>query len=313
MNSRIPILLSLRFLPFWIALLLLCGCASHEYVINAPKHDSEARFEDYATATFTRVHDVFTPIRLQTKADKQQLQVKVSNLLVLIDTSLDEQAPEHYSPYFLPAYEALHRFVHSTPDLPLQTSVFEIGQSARYSLSDLQFTAGQQNLAQVSPRFDLHELDLKLEKRDHLPSLGQGQLAESLDILTANPWQFSEPLTLLIIAPWQQINVHSIRALNMFKKRMAIHQGVCVYMIGIGARHSRSRFDNAEDCGFSVSAEWIAQPAEMAYFVERMMYSFPADTDNDGIYDFVDQCPDSLPGRIVNSQGCYQFTSGRSH
>lgn len=311
MNSKLPLILfTLRLLPFWLAILLLYGCATQEHVINAPYQPHSATVENYRTQPHQRVHDVFSPVRLQTKAAEQHLQVKIDNLLVLIDTSLDKLAPTPYSATFLSAYEALHRFIHSTPALPFETSVFEFGAAAS-DLESLSFDDQAQNLAQLHPRFALKPLDLHLEKRQRLPSLNKRDLAGALDTLTTQRWQFDQPLTLLIIAPWQQLNTHSLRALKMFKKRMAIHQGVCVYLIGIGAEYSRSLADNARECGFSVSAQWIAQPAEMAHFVERVMYTFPADSDNDGIYDFADRCPTTRPGRIVNRHGCYQFADTR--
>jgi len=52
------------------------------------------------------------------------------------------------------------------------------------------------------------------------------------------------------------------------------------------------------------------QPREMSYFVEKILFSGPADSDGDGIYDYLDECPSTTPGRVIGRNGCARFTRG---
>jgi hypothetical protein len=47
----------------------------------------------------------------------------------------------------------------------------------------------------------------------------------------------------------------------------------------------------------------------MAHFVERAFYLDPADSDGDGIYDYLDLCPATLAGKIVGYDGCDRFNT----
>jgi hypothetical protein len=40
-----------------------------------------------------------------------------------------------------------------------------------------------------------------------------------------------------------------------------------------------------------------------------MFFYGPADTDNDGIYDYRDKCPNTEKGRLVRFDGCKRFSA----
>jgi hypothetical protein len=47
----------------------------------------------------------------------------------------------------------------------------------------------------------------------------------------------------------------------------------------------------------------------MTHFVQRVLYKGPADSDGDGIYDYLDGCPNTSIGRIVDYFGCLRFAA----
>jgi OOP family OmpA-OmpF porin len=80
----------------------------------------------------------------------------------------------------------------------------------------------------------------------------------------------------------------------------------------------------AGQCGFSVNADEIASSAGMAGFVEKVFLTKappkvaappkpaappapakPRDSDNDGVYDDMDQCPHTPAGARVDRNGCW--------
>ena len=85
--------------------------------------------------------------------------------------------------------------------------------------------------------------------------------------------------------------------------------GVCLYTVGVGNRLSRTRLDTVDSCGHSVAADKVAQPRDMAHFVQNILYKGPADTDGDGIYDYRDRCLNTHAGRIVDYSGCPRFAN----
>jgi hypothetical protein len=60
----------------------------------------------------------------------------------------------------------------------------------------------------------------------------------------------------------------------------------------------------AADGEVVAAAAWAARVDTGAVYVFRAEGAPPADLDNDGVPDGVDQCPDTAPGAIVDASGC---------
>ena len=101
---------------------------------------------------------------------------------------------------------------------------------------------------------------------------------------------------------------------------------VCIYTILVGndpgAKTLLKKIADEGQCGFSVNAEDIASSGDMANFVEKVFLAKappkapeppkpavvpagPKDSDGDGVYDNVDQCPGTPKGARVDSRGCW--------
>ena len=58
------------------------------------------------------------------------------------------------------------------------------------------------------------------------------------------------------------------------------------------------------NCGYQVSADSISTPIRMADFVRKLLFSEPLDLDSDGIYDYMDECPETKKNTVINWSGC---------
>jgi len=97
---------------------------------------------------------------------------------------------------------------------------------------------------------------------------------------------------------------------------------VCVYTIVVGDRNNGAGQDflqqlaDTGQCGFATTDAALRDPAQMTAFIEKVFLAAPAaakpspkvmppgDSDNDGITDDKDKCPDTPKGEFVDGDGC---------
>jgi hypothetical protein len=307
------------FWRFFFAPALLCllqACTSTEHVIDAQYLSGTAAISPYDTSLHKRSIHIFDPIDLQPKILKQQLQQKVDHLFILIDNSPEMDAEYRDLSKRQYAEEILRRFNKSLPPIQLTGEV-------------LQFSSGWSlmidSLTLPSPDFDRAKVATILNLgKNFKPSKG-ATLAEAIDHLTEHLGQLPGRSAVVLITRWEMIDKSVVEAVARMRQKTIFAKGVtvsdnvstwngkygdgaCLYTIGVGNELSRARFDGIDVCGFSMTADRVAQPRDMAHFVERVLFSGPKDTDGDGIYDYKDICPNTLEDVIVDFNGCRRFT-----
>jgi hypothetical protein len=122
--------------------------------------------------------------------------------------------------------------------------------------------------------------------------------------------ELSERPTILVLSDWSLINNFSQGSVDEL-----IHEfgnELCINMIGIGNIHQNNTLTDWSNCGQQVSADSIYTPVRMADFVRKLLFSEPADSDGDGIYDYMDKCPETNKNEVINWSGC-QRDSSKSH
>jgi OOP family OmpA-OmpF porin len=308
-----------------LCLFVLSGCSSTEILLNQPHKQDETSIPEYDTGLHKRSIHIFDPVNLAPKIITQQLQQKVQNLYVLLDSSdhMQEEYREIDKVFY--AREILRRFNKTLPPTEVTTlngNVYEFRGgmlNAIYPHSD--FSNGI---------FDNRSIAVTLNTNKVFDLLPGQNLAVAIDHLAEYISTLPGRSSVVIITDWNNIDKASIEAVkrlrqrttfdagisvssNVFPWRGKIGEGVCLYTVGLGNNYSRSVFDEMGTCGFSVAADKIAQPHDMAHFVERVIYAGPKDSDRDGIFDFKDKCPDTPPNRIVDFDGCPKFVEARQH
>ncbi|MFK5986013.1 MAG: hypothetical protein QM479_11395 [Pseudomonadota bacterium] len=108
--------------------------------------------------------------------------------------------------------------------------------------------------------------------------------------------------TLIILSEWNKITKHSMTEVQGLFNKWA--NRLCIYMIGVNNIHANQRLVKAKNCGRSVSAESLQSANKMANFVQQIFYTQAKDSDGDGIYDYLDRCPNTKADTPINWNGC---------
>lgn len=295
-------------------LLFLIGCTSSEMLVKISASDDTATVDPYNTSTYKNNIALFSPLALQQKINRQKLQQKSSNLFVLLDTSAAMQDDYRNMSRYEYGVEILNRFHQTLPELNLHGGVFTTtaysGSSFFSSVFSTGPDAGDENRRYpVYGEYKPMQMQQQVLDASHLNKMGDGSLHTAIAELADIVVDIRQPSTLLLLTRWERIDEKAMIELARLREKLKLEHGqdVCVYTIGVGNNYSRARFDQVDTCGFSVTADNIAQPRDMSHFVERMFFFGPADTDNDGIYDYLDKCPDTQKDRLVGFDGCNRF------
>lgn len=287
--------------------LVLTGCSSMERLVSTPTKNSSTHAGAYKLDLNKRSVHIFDPVAVGTIADSQKLQPRIDNLFVLLDdrdnTTLYRGVPKQ-----IYLFEIFRRFNMTMPRANLRGGVFRLSNDAG---------------SLVASAYSATEIQHKIDLQKPLASVGTTNLADAISKLTEIAVSVKGRTGLLIFTDWQNIGKDEIEAVARFRQRGEALAGFnvvpdvdawsgsqnpyCVFAVGVGNTLSRSLFDQADVCGFSESADKIAQPRDMAYFVRKILYTTPADSDGDGIYDYMDACPNTPEGRMINPQGCLRF------
>ena len=300
----------------WLLLCLLQACTSTEHLVEAEFHGYNAIIDPYDISLHKRSIHIFDPVDLQPKLIEQQLQQKIDHLFVLIDNSQSMNEEYRGISKTLYAEEILRRFNKTLPPVKLNGEVMLFSEGWSLFID---------NLTLPSPQYDRAIVANHLNTNQHFKPSKGATLAESLDHLTEHMGRLPGRSAVVLITEWQRIDKSVIEAVSRMRQRTKYSVGIsvadnvstwngkngdgaCLYTIGVGNEMSRARFDSVDECGFSVAADRVAQPRDMAHFVERILFSGPKDSDNDGIFDYKDVCPNTPKNIIVDFYGCRRFT-----
>jgi len=116
--------------------------------------------------------------------------------------------------------------------------------------------------------------------------------------------------TVLVLSDWSQINDVSKNSVDKLTHEFS--NELCINMVGIGNIHQNNTLTDWSNCGQQVSANSISTPIRMADFVRKLLFSEPLDSDDDGIYDYVDKCPETKKNTVIDWSGCKKDSS-KSH
>jgi hypothetical protein len=314
-------MLEINCFPRWsrglgLALLssALGGCVTLEKLVEVPVKSESTVVEAYNTALHRRSIDIFDPLTLDRRVAELRLEPRVEHLFFLLDQSPAVSDRFQGQESRLHAHEMVRRFARTMPD-------------RSYSGAFLVFDQGSDQGRRGEPHLTVFtggEIEQVLNTPGAIKRIEAVSLASALDRLTPLLSRSQGRSAVVLVTSWAQIDKAVEQAVLRMRQRtrlpvgaqgtgqgMANRQtgrsGVCFYTLGVGNRLSRTRLETVDSCGFSVAADKVAQPSDMAHFVQSVLYKGPADSDGDGIYDYRDQCPGTPTGRIVDYSGCLRF------
>ena len=310
---------ALKLLGMALALLGSTGCVSLERLVNVPAQPIMSTVNNYNTELHEQSIHIFNPISLDNRIAELQLEPRVEHLFFLIDQSADLATEFRGMDMRFFAREMVRRFAQTMP---------EKAYSGALVIFDRQRDSRMREI--VLTRYSAAELEQSLDRLETMQLVEAESLALALDQLSELMSRAEGSAALILVTAWSQIDKSVERAVMRMRQRNrfddGLHivesnpeslpwkggdSGVCLYTLGVGNRLSRSRLESVDSCGFSVAANQVAQPRDMAHFVQTVLYKGPADSDGDGIYNYRDHCPNTLAGRIVDYKGCLRFSTDK--
>ncbi len=313
-RNRIPP--SLRHVSLALTVIGLVGCGSLEHLIQVPVQPTTAGVENYNTRLHRQSIRMFDPLPLDRRVSEQRLEPRVDHLFFLVDQSSALSGKYHGVESRVLAREMVRRFAQTMPE-----QVY----SGAFLISD-QKTAHLSGKVLRLTSYTGDQIEQALDAPGAMNRIEASSLAAALDRLTQLIHRTKGRSAVILVSSWSQIDLEveeavvRMRQHAKFAEDVAIdvagletsnRQGnlsaVCFYTLGVGSHLSRTRLETVDSCGYSVAADKVAQPRDMAHFVRSVLYKGPADSDSDGIYDYQDRCPKTPIGRIVDYSGCLRF------
>jgi len=305
---------SLRGLSLILATFSLVGCG-FEQLIKIPVKSGPATVESYNTKLYQQSIENFDPVPLGYRVSALHLEPRVDHLFFLVDQSSALSNKYRGKETRLYAREMVHRFIRTMPDQSYSGALLIVDQQLAASKGpELHIT-----------NFTGDDIEPALNTSATTDQVAAPSLKAALERLALLLNRTHGRSAVILVSSWSQISLEVEEAVMRMRRgavskeskaaeRHSDQSGVCFYTLGVGNRLSRTRLETVDSCGYSVAADKVAQPRDMAHFVQRVLYKGPADSDGDGIYDYRDRCPKTPADRIVDYSGCLRFAieKGRS-
>jgi OOP family OmpA-OmpF porin len=302
----------------------LSGCMATEDLVHVPEHDDMAKVGEYDTNLYRQSVHIFNPMPIDERVAQFKLQPRVDHIVFVIDQSsaLSDTIRGLSTQFY--AQEVVRRFIKTMPTQRFSSTIVTYDDAV-----DPQTFAPLDARLRVAPLLPL-ELEKQLGARRASQHIEVQTLSIALDFVSELVGKLDGPSAVVLVTEWEQIDENVENAVMRMRQRADFtanahvvvpesasvawpqsQSGLCFYTIGVGNRLSRSRLESADSCGFSYAVDKVAQPSNMANFVETVLYKGPADSDNDGIYDYQDRCPETPMGKIVDYSGCPRFPGNK--
>ncbi len=269
-------------------------------------------------AVVKQAHEPFQPVDLNAALKAGELKQKAGAFMVILDRSgsMGEMYKGHVKLQM--AEELLSRMNQTLPNMPMTGGLEIFGRmkmfTDEYATSEVLYGPAAYSkdgfangLAKAGRARGLSPLDKAICQAGDEMQSAQGQVS------------------LIILSDGKEMNEKAV--LEAAKKvKSQYGDRVCMYVIQIGDDPEGTKLlgkvAEAGECGFAVKGDEIMSGDGMAAFVmdaflEKVVVEVveevvvvkpvpaPMDSDGDGVYDDVDQCPNTPKGAPVDARGCY--------
>ncbi len=311
------LLRSLKVLALILVVIQSVGCVSFERLVKVPTESGLATVENYNTELHQKPVHIFNTIALDNRVSELRLQPRVEHLFFVVDQSSVLSGEYRGVETRLYAREIVRRFSRTMPNHQYSGALLVYEQQSKPSYQALRLT-----------NYSVDDVEQTLASPASMQRIESDSLASALDQVTDLITRVEGSSAVILVTSWSQIDKAVERAVMRMRQRSSFtnginivdsnpesmswkgsRSGVCLYTLGVGNRLSRTRLETVDSCGYSVAANKVAHPRDMAHFVQSILYKGPADSDGDGIYDYRDRCPNTSAGRLVDYSGCLRFAT----
>lgn len=294
----------------------LAACSMPEMLVRQSSLPKGAIIEEYDFSLHQPSTHTFDRIDLASIVIHQQRPRKIDTLLLVLDTEGLSRSDYRGVPADVYGRELVRRFHQTLP--PENEFLGEALQTVGNKSAPIRSTV-------TSRRYDISFNESALDRNVGLSTLNGITLGKAIDELSEFSLTRQGRQAVVLVTSWDRIDQSTENAVMRLRQRHESSKGIavedrmgsswagrlqpgfCLHAIGIGNNHSRERLYTPESCGSYWAGDAVMQPSEMAEFILNVLYGPPEDSDNDGIPNYLDVCPDTPPGRMVTSRGCLRF------
>jgi OOP family OmpA-OmpF porin len=270
----------------------------------------------------------FQAVNFNSQVRAGEYEQKVDNFIVILDTS-GSMAKSYKGEIKLnTAREIVSRMNATLPDLNLKGELRMFGRISTFSQQFTQSLWGPDNYSKSG-------LDGGLQKIER--GRGESPLNLAINAAAGDLGSFQGKTAVITVTDANKEYMNYDAAVNAAKGlKDQYGDSLCIYTVQIGndpeAKKVLDKVAEAGQCGFATNADQISSSGGMAAFVEQVFLTkvekvavveevvvvkipvvkapvvkapVRGDRDGDGVYDDLDQCPNTPKGAKVDNRGCW--------
>lgn len=245
----------------------------------------------------------FRPVDISGKLTSREYTEKVDNFLVILDTSSSMGEPYQNASKLSLATHFLNNMYQTLPDLNVQGTLRTFGHSSKVSNEKTM-------LAQAMMAYNRGAFQSVLKGITYPGGTSPMEAAidESINDLKPTRGQ----IAVIIVSDWKDRSPVVMSSATDLKNQFG--ERLCIYPVIVGddtlGKDQMNKAAQIGQCGFAVEADSLGSGRAMANYVERVFLVKTGDSDGDGVFNPLDQCPGTRQGVTVDSKGCPLDTDG---
>ena len=281
-------------IPFFIFMIsiLLISCGGKKVMKTAPT------FEPY-------------------KFDASQYEPKVDNFVVILDTSSSMADKYGQKEKAKIAKELLTAMNQTLPELDYNGALVTFGHDAHLPDKSAMVVYGP-------TKYSTSGFESALNTTKGPSGSSSLPLAKAINASGVDLKSTQGSTAVILVSDGEKMDQAPIKAAEALKSQFG--DRLCIDTVLVGdnptGKMTLEQIAKAGGCGISTTADQLSSSANMAGFVEGLFLAKPApkpvpmaaapkpiDTDNDGVTDNLDQCPNTPLGATVDARGCWTYAA----
>ena len=195
------------------------------------------------------------------------------------------------------AKEFVSRMNQTIPDLKMKGALRTFGQNDRISPKPTVLVYGMTVYTPAGLEVGIHVIK---------GMGGNSPMADGIRAAAEDMKPLSGKTAVILISDAEGLDAAPLEAVKAMKSEYG--DKICIYTVLVGADKEGSKLMDgiaeAGGCGFSTGVAQVGTSRQVADFVEKVFLVKYTDSDGDGIWDHLDQCPNTPKGVKVDEKGC---------
>jgi len=189
------------------------------------------------------------------------------------------------------------RMNQTMPDLKMKAGLRTFGQNEKISPEDTVLVYGMTDYTAAG-------LEAGVEVIKGIG--GNTPMAESIRAAAEDIKPLGGKTAVILVSDAEDLTESPLKAAEEMKKEYG--DRVCIYTVMVGSDKTGSKLMDSiakvGACGFATNVAAVQTSQQIADFVEKVLLVPYKDSDGDGVWDHLDQCPDTPKGVKVDEKGC---------